>query len=858
MKYIQSFELFESVSQARSILKSLDKDINDDSYLKIRELLRGHDGYVGWFAKLHYKLGYNLNSLVELWNLIESNSAYISKLPKQLITYDDIEKVQDDLEIVKNESSYNRILGEFPNKQKAFIKDSDKVLLQNLAKRKDNKSFFRKIASYHTRKSMIDALKTFLSVDPNSTLDKVMKTAKEDGSDIIHYSYENNILIVRVYNSAQLRKIAGDCSWCIRTESTFRSYVNNESKQFIIFLFDRIDNLSRIGVTARLDKQYFYHTAHDKNDRGVSYKSLKDLLSEYDVDTNDFMSFKLEDININTTSVKRLMDTFKLSKEDIVKVKLRFTTNDLSQFDKEEIEEWNLLDKSELGYSIITKYDWSEVVSKKLLNRVNDLSIFGITHMYNKFGYVLIDYLKKNPKILESLQGTIYRSEKDDLAFYKEYILGKKIPNSSYGLGIGSTFSDKDRYSYERTLFRLLWFKDELKALIDKDPIVIKQMILLEGSDSKMLRLLKDMGIKLDDIKKILADSNFKFDKWLGLIKLYKEEDKDVSDIIDYVFKYIKSYSISEYEMSRYKESGIFSEDQIEKLEYTKLYKEFVKDIPSNPYSREMTTHGSKTFYDKWKDNMDDFISKIDKSGYDSDSRVRSLILAFTKLDKLSELEKFNFKFSSYSGKEKIAELSRIISGTYITNGGMSEDLTEEQCKKLYKFITTKCDISDLNLGHYSVDGETIEARSGDIRNYFLPTMYLYDRNEFDNYLIYEVSNLKFNVKKDDVFVPVPGDKTKNITNRVYPVTSMIEFFLKSKKKPDISEFEEFITNLISFSLTLPELTYLINQIEYRISGYYKRDNVDISSNIKRMLKSELERKTRNQKILLKYRSFLS
>lgn len=119
MKYIKSYKIFESVVQAKSILKSLKKDINDNSYLKIRELLKGHDGYVGWFTNLHYKLGYGLNDLVDLWNLIKSNMSYVSKLPQPLIKYDNIEKIYDDLEIAKSESSYNRILGEFPNKQRS-------------------------------------------------------------------------------------------------------------------------------------------------------------------------------------------------------------------------------------------------------------------------------------------------------------------------------------------------------------------------------------------------------------------------------------------------------------------------------------------------------------------------------------------------------------------------------------------------------------------------------------------------------------------------------------------------------------------------------------------------------------------
>jgi hypothetical protein len=445
MRYIKSFKIFENVNQAKAILKSLDKDVNDESYLKIRDILKGYDGYVGWFTNLHYKLGYSLNELKELWDLIKLNLAYISKLPKQLITYDNIEKIQDDLEIVKGDSTYNKIVGEFPTKQRRLLMDSDKELLINLAKRKDNISFFKKVSSYHTRKDMIEGIKNFLSVDPNSNLDKVMKIAKENGSDIIYYSYEDDILIVRVYSSSELNRIAGDCSWCIRQEGTFKNYVTKESKQFIIFLFNRVDNLSRIGVTARMTSKNFHHTAHNKRDGYVSYEDLKNVLKEYNVDPNDFMKFNLSDVNPNEIPVDILLNTYNISKNDIIKIKDKYKPEDIVNFTNEEIEKWNLSDKLDL----------------KTLNYTN---IKYFSH------YIELDTLKEH-------------------------------------------------------------------------------------------------------LKKIDLDNGFKFRNWESLIKLYKEKNKNWDDILDYLFEKIKSNNINwlaepqkEYWVKVYKNSNIFTDEQIKKL----------------------------------------------------------------------------------------------------------------------------------------------------------------------------------------------------------------------------------------------------------------------------------------------------
>ena len=853
MKFLQSYKLFENINQAKSILKSLNKDTNDDSYLKIRDVLKGHDGYVGWFTKLHYKYEYSLNSLVELWDLIKSNLDFIPKLPKQILTYENIEQLQDDLEVVKNKSAYNKILGEFPTKQRSLLKQSDESILLNLAKRKDNKGFFKKVSSYYNRTELIDAIQNFLSVDPNANMDKIIKISKEQGSDIVYYSYEDNILIVRVYNSTELNKIAGDCSWCIRNSGTFSNYVNKESKQFIIFLFDRIDSLSRIGVTARITSTNFYHTAHNKRDGHVAYNALVEILKEYNVDPKSFMSFKLEDVNINETSVKLLINNFNISKEKIIELKSKFTSSDISQFSKEEIEKWNLLDKAEITYDILIKYDFDSIISKKMLYRLKDFSISNIIYMYRKYGYKIIEYLKNNKDVLNYVNGEEFRNELNDKDFIKKEILPNKNPFTTYSyIAVGSTFSETDRYSYYRTLFRMLWFKDEIKEWVKNKGF--DNILRLESKGEEILNFLLDIGISLDDIKNEVKKVKFDFDLWLKLISLYKERNEKVDDIIEYLYKYILSYSITDYEMKKYEESGIFNDKQLEDIALAKEFKEFKKELPSNPYDNNMKKYYLSDFYKKWKHRLDLFLPNVN-TGYSYENDTISLLLMFTKLDKLNEIEKYDFVFKGFSGQKIVKTLSDLMSGTYYTNSGMKEELTEDECKKLYKFLTEKCDIKEINISYYSDDSKTIAAHEHDNRRFYLQSMYLYDRNEFENYLMYEVSNLKYNKKKDDVFIPALGDKTKNTTNRVYEVLPMFELFLNSKKKPNISEFEEFLNTLISFDLTLTELTYLIDIIKQRSEGY--REKVDIGKNIKKMLLTELQRKTSSLKIMTKYTSFL-
>jgi len=63
MIYIKSYRIFENIQQAKSILTSLDIPESDKPYLKIGDLLKSNIGYVGWFTKMFYENGVNLESL---------------------------------------------------------------------------------------------------------------------------------------------------------------------------------------------------------------------------------------------------------------------------------------------------------------------------------------------------------------------------------------------------------------------------------------------------------------------------------------------------------------------------------------------------------------------------------------------------------------------------------------------------------------------------------------------------------------------------------------------------------------------------------------------------------------------------
>jgi hypothetical protein len=52
MKYLSSYKLFENVQKAKSILKSLDLDTNDDRYKKIAKILEKNLEHINDFSDI--------------------------------------------------------------------------------------------------------------------------------------------------------------------------------------------------------------------------------------------------------------------------------------------------------------------------------------------------------------------------------------------------------------------------------------------------------------------------------------------------------------------------------------------------------------------------------------------------------------------------------------------------------------------------------------------------------------------------------------------------------------------------------------------------------------------------------------
>jgi len=160
-----NFKLFENVQQAKKFLKDNNIPETDKLYLDIRELLKGHDGYVGWFVKVGYDFLFKTNELnpnsinsptiingtlqhlKTIKTLIVDNPNIIKLMDKPVIEYETTEKFTDAFEQAKLKYKAKKIYDEFPPEQKKFINinnNSDISLLSNLYDDETKEIFIKK------------------------------------------------------------------------------------------------------------------------------------------------------------------------------------------------------------------------------------------------------------------------------------------------------------------------------------------------------------------------------------------------------------------------------------------------------------------------------------------------------------------------------------------------------------------------------------------------------------------------------------------------------------------------------------------------------------------------------------------
>lgn len=298
---ITKFEFFlnEDVAKAKSILTKMKDKVplgeKDPDYLKIREMLKGKDGYVGLFTKLFYEDGIPLDSLKNLLNDIQRYKEYLQFLPKPITQYDDFEKIYDDLRNLESQKYVNYWLREMPANLKNDYKNTDddvKKTFSNVVNSwskldaETRESIYRlffgksgvtgKISSFKDFKTFSDDF----SVKVNSAsggfeYEKVLKHIKNTSAQIVYEDYDKQIIAAFIPDKKTSKELGKDSSWCISYQDDFRnrwdSYnsLENMSKQYFIWNFNYPFSDDKCMIALTIDSEGKVSYIHEKDDYSI-------------------------------------------------------------------------------------------------------------------------------------------------------------------------------------------------------------------------------------------------------------------------------------------------------------------------------------------------------------------------------------------------------------------------------------------------------------------------------------------------------------------------------------------------------------------------------------------------------------
>lgn len=543
------YQIFENVEQARSYLKGKGIKETDNIYQQIRRLLKGKEGYVGWFTRIAYEDILPtvdsdeevITEVSELIDKINQEKTIFNNLPKPIVEYPSYEALLDDYGKAVTEHKAKKMWSEFPATQKKLMNlknKADNTILSKLYDDESNPVFLKKIAAYKDRKSLIDSIRRFIN-KTSTSFDEILMRLHQEGLPIIYVDEPNNIIIAKILDYNQCRKIASRTSWCIaRSESTFRSYVPDTlHSQYVIYLTDKpdTDNDSIIGATFSM---MGFRTAHGKSDNYVAYDRLmrilkdrgydynklkfdkklltddmidgafvKELKQNLEMSTEEILKrkskFKFVDLeyltreeiiankvwdkieNLSAQPVKGLRKIAKMNTQEIIALKPAFKSDDILEFTKEEIERYGLLEKTEIHGNLLIEYTKEEIVRRKMLDRLADYS-------------VKLDVLMKlgfDREEIQAIKDINKKLDHNDKGFYDKYLSRPKSSYKNYyEYRVGSTSgSGSDSYSLDGTMRRLLWYE-----VTPKD-ISLDYMgeLLSKVSDYKlpeMKKFIDDMG----------------------------------------------------------------------------------------------------------------------------------------------------------------------------------------------------------------------------------------------------------------------------------------------------------------------------------------------------------------------------
>jgi hypothetical protein len=301
---ITRFKIFENVQYSKKVLSELDIDLNNENYLKLRDLLKSNLGYLGKFTEWMFKDKTPFDQLESLYNDLSN-----VKLDKPIDSFKDPEELYDYITSFKINRKINQAIKSLPSKTRRLVNQNLKDLINNNIKYANNiRGFYsKKGGRYKDVNTLINDTKSLIkNLSGGWSVDSI-KYNKEE------LVYKDEFTLILHINSYERSEELGSSHWCISTNKhQWENYVSDFNKQYFIYDFtkDISDKKSMIGVTINISGRI--KSTHYRDD---SKSDKKEIMSEYGEYLTpypkEYIKSKINIDNINVVSKYGLVEEVK-------------------------------------------------------------------------------------------------------------------------------------------------------------------------------------------------------------------------------------------------------------------------------------------------------------------------------------------------------------------------------------------------------------------------------------------------------------------------------------------------------------------------------------------------------------------
>jgi len=292
---INQFLLLENIQQAKKYLKEKGIDPKDDTmFIIIKDLLKSTPNLIGHFVKLaHEEPSGSMGGIEEVIDWINANRDKVGQLPKNVLEYQTIEELEDDVKDLERKIKTNKFYKSLYGSMRKSVDQLDKVnrnkfddlalafteLPEETKKQFTPLKYFK--MNHISIQQFMEVLHNFIENETvNNDKESILKKLENHkGKYKIKYN-QDNVLVIQTNDKETVCDL-GSQSWCIvYSPDNYYSYYNPESAntQFIVYNFNLPSSLSNsmFGITMEYDGKTKYGGCQNKTNQGVSLEQIKE------------------------------------------------------------------------------------------------------------------------------------------------------------------------------------------------------------------------------------------------------------------------------------------------------------------------------------------------------------------------------------------------------------------------------------------------------------------------------------------------------------------------------------------------------------------------------------------------------